>query len=855
MFRFKSLISSGPVVNPRSVCGASRLRRLLLISGAVFLSLSAFSKTGAQVKRVVMIKVDGLPPAQIDRYVRERDPLTGKSRLPWFNHIFYSNGTRISNFYVRGMSLSAPSWSLVDTGQHLQIKGNVEFDRYILHTYDYLNFLPFLVKQGTRGNVDMPGTEVLDSIRVPLMIDAYDNYQRLLGQQLYGRGARIAALPRAAEQKFLRNPRELATEFVTGLETRNIVANQFERELLVALADERVQYLDLLAMDFDHTAHHNNDRESQLATLQEIDSLLGRLWTGIQQSSMARDTAFIVVSDHGFNTDERVISQGFNLVKLLGSSHGGGHHVITKRRLLMDYSIKSINPFVPPITTTTSESYYLKKQSSEYPTAMLDFDGNERAGIHLRNTNLNLIHILFQQLQRKDLSAPLRAAATHAFFAAVDRDRNFWQADLTKLDQEMAAVSRQAGALQASCVAQPKKFSREDHEFGRDDNARRICIQAKQAAEAWERYSEYVAIGRNLLGLKPETFDAQKWKVEDLIRRDSMGRRNTIHELQNYIIGLGKDGLILNNKGELDAERSFLRLNYFDLLKQQIVRNNVQPQLSNYPVDFIVTRIPLDTIAPFLNEDLRPDGDVVWLYGGAERQALVLPRHDRNGTLSLRYLPVSNLTQSADGVIRFERLEWQAGLPLKIFEDPRLKVRDDRATWLNEWHTDLEWLRALHQTQYSNGLIGLHEQFTIFTPPGADPEAAGISDDERRLRTFRQRQRRLVESDVMVFANNHWNFDVRGFNPGGNHGALFRISTHSTLMFAGGDRTGIPRGLSVNEPYDSLSLVPTILALTGKLESDNRPVQSLVDRGFTRFPGRVISEVAGSNFANRNASQ
>jgi len=40
---------------------------------------------------------------------------------------------------------------------------------------------------------------------------------------------------------------------------------------------------------------------------------------------------------------------------------------------------------------------------------------------------------------------------------------------------------------------------------------------------------------------------------------------------------------------------------------------------------------------------------------------------------------------------------------------------------------------------------------------------------------------------------NHWNFDVRGFNPGGNHGSFFRISTHSTLMFAGGERTGTPR--------------------------------------------------------------
>jgi len=37
---------------------------------------------------------------------------------------------------------------------------------------------------------------------------------------------------------------------------------------------------------------------------------------------------------------------------------------------------------------------------------------------------------------------------------------------------------------------------------------------------------------------------------------------------------------------------------------------------------------------------------------------------------------------------------------------------------------------------------------------------------------FRQRQRGLTEADMLILANNHWNFDVRGFNPGGNHGSF-----------------------------------------------------------------------------------
>ena len=189
-----------------------------------------------------------------------------------------------------------------------------------------------------------------------------------------------------------------------------------------------------------------------------------------------------------------------------------------------------------------------------------------------------------------------------------------------------------------------------------------------------------------------------------------------------------------------------------------------------------------------------------------------------------------------------------------MLEDPRLDVPlNDRVGWLNDWHTDLEWLHAVHKTQYSNGFIGLHEEFTLFSAPGTDVSAPGLTTDERLLRRFRRRQRRLVETDMLIVANNHWNFDVRGFNPGGNHGSFFRISTHSTLMFAGGEATGIPRGLAVAEPYDSLSVVPTILALIGNLQADNQPVESLTKRGFTKFPGRVIPEVAGPGFGPARA--
>jgi len=95
--------------------------------------------------------------------------------------------------------------------------------------------------------------------------------------------------------------------------------------------------------------------------------------------------------------------------------------------------------------------------------------------------------------------------------------------------------------------------------------------------------------------------------------------------------------------------------------------------------------------------------------------------------------------------------------------------RAHRDTWLSQWHTELEWLHALHKTTYSNGLIGLHEELA-FHPIVRLSDNESVGSDETLLRRFVRRQRESIEADMLIVANYHWNFDVRGFNPGGNHG-------------------------------------------------------------------------------------
>ncbi|MDX6695459.1 MAG: hypothetical protein QOF02_3062, partial [Blastocatellia bacterium] len=234
----------------------------------------------AETRRVVVIKVDGLPNDLIDRYERERNPRTGKSMLPWFEHVFYERGARLSNFYVRGMSLSGPSWSLLDTGQHLQVKGNVEFDRYTLHSYDYLNFIPLYIENIAQRRVDMPGVEVLDELGLPLLMDAFPRGERYISFQLYQRGVRWMTLGLGLRNRFTtRSPRELVDEWTMGFEGRSIVMEQLERELMEKLNDPKIRYLDFYSTEFDHAAHHNNDDQTHLLALQELDAVVGRVWT------------------------------------------------------------------------------------------------------------------------------------------------------------------------------------------------------------------------------------------------------------------------------------------------------------------------------------------------------------------------------------------------------------------------------------------------------------------------------------------------------------------------------------------------------------------------------------------------
>ena len=212
-------------------------------------------------------------------------------------------------------------------------------------------------------------------------------------------------------------------------------------------------------------------------------------------------------------------------MKLFGTAAGGGHHVVTKRRLMMDYAIKGLNPFAQDIITTTRDSYYLKGQSSSYPTALLDFDGNERSSVHFRDPDLNLLQIILQQLQSPNLAAPLRKALVDQLFQNHRRATSpSGRQGLTELTKNLALCA--AGLSGSGSHAPPNRKSLPKR-MAMPDGTKRPNAFVSGWTSGWGRIARIQNTSRrsvNLLALRKETFNAAKLKIPDLISPASDGR-------------------------------------------------------------------------------------------------------------------------------------------------------------------------------------------------------------------------------------------------------------------------------------------------------------------------------------------
>jgi Type I phosphodiesterase / nucleotide pyrophosphatase len=468
-------------------------------------------------RRVVILQIDGLNADLLYRIMCEKDSATGKARLPWFAHVFSDNGAVFENFYTRGISLSAPSWSMLNTGQHAVIRGNVEYDRYTGEVYDYLNFFPFYLDYAKGREVDMPGVEVLDSAGIPMLADSFKYSHAYQSPQLFQRGVRWRTLEHSLGRQFSRDALLSMIEDGARPSLEDNLEQQTESELDAALQGRDVLYLDFFTGRLDHEAHATSQPEALYQELLRLDGLVGRIWTDIQKSPLADQTIFVVVSDHGMNNVPGIVSQTFSLPDLFNSREGGAHHVMTDRYELSDYKLKGLNPLVHRVITPSASSFYLGQEAAQYPTAWLDIDGNERAAVHLRNSDLNEIHILLIELAKPDLRPEIRRAASEYLRTMINRQHAAWTETADNLDQELAELNRAIEARRDIVAKQPKKWTQEQIAAGDDKEARRLADQLRAWEQEYSSYGSYVSHLRALLMLKADPLRTLRERIADVV--------------------------------------------------------------------------------------------------------------------------------------------------------------------------------------------------------------------------------------------------------------------------------------------------------------------------------------------------
>ena len=178
--------------------------------------------------------------------------------------------------------------------------------------------------------------------------------------------------------------------------------------------------------------------------------------------------------------------------------------MVTNRHPLDEFKLSGLDPFVSEVVTPSDESLYLKGEADDYPTALLDLDGNERASFYLRNSAFNTLHILLKEINRSERES-VHSPRGHRGVSSSDRPhRAAWGATIQQLSDELAAIGR----LSRSNCARESRPSRRN---GRKSSARPGSIKLRAASrsklDSWREqeriYSAYMRALAKLLRSSP----------------------------------------------------------------------------------------------------------------------------------------------------------------------------------------------------------------------------------------------------------------------------------------------------------------------------------------------------------------
>lgn len=864
----------------RRVAFTSVVAALLL--AAVFPVAAAEPPASSETPRprLLIIKVDGLSPWLLDALIDPDDPAkldrlpdpegfwraiemfreeTGQQvLLPNLKHYFYDQGVRAENMFAATITLSAVSWSVIETGQPSVIKEHMTFDRHTSYMRGHLDGLRDTLEIVAGRSRKTSALWQLDQVGVSPFSDAFNPLRRYEIPQLFYRlqpgdylrdwGKRYATTGADSPWGIVRGHMKRRVEDMDYPDfNEEFLADHIASKILEDEygTGESYDYLTIF-FSIDHQHHVDPNPENLVHRMVRLDRRIGRLFRAVERSRRRDQTVVTLVSDHGSEYLPGTVNIAFPVTRVFRSRLFGGHTVAT---LMVEDAAHALSTPLPgidfPRVYESPFSPYGKAAGpggeGDYVTAAIDNFGNGRAEVHLRNDDLNRMHLLLLARNRKlDEEQRARWRALVRQTAAAIRP---W------LGPELASYRsyHQAALAWASDLEQRTDF------YWRDIG-KRLKSEGERDAPQLEALSRLEEMCR--------AEDPVVWLIEhnpsipDLIPKKYLGPRNSIYQLSHYTLGLSDNMEWVEST--VDHQGRPVPMDYFSVITNYDAPNPPLPDMNN-PVDIIVRSLPVEPLRAALLERgwLDPDGtlrQVLWVVSTAKNnlqrggEALLLEASDGR----LRYLPIRDLKQDAEG--RFSFLPHNQLDPLGLFYDPAFDGPggEPAFVWLERFHTPQEWMEAAHDTTYSIAPLIM----TDITRTNAD-RALSNPQFARTLTGFPSpevKQHYLEgvrwkydsqQPDLLLWSSYLWNFASKNQTPGGSHGGLRPLVTRTSFLLWGGKDIPLPRGAALQQYCTTLDIVPTLAETLGMLDENGRLVRQAGaerDHVFLPFPGAPLVE-------------
>ena len=876
--------------------GRALMSRLLILTAVVLFSGHlplASNDTAPQVPtrpRLVEIQIDGLSPLLVDALLDPDDPAklarlpdpegfrravqmfrhyTGRQDLlPNLRHYFYEQGARADNMFSATMTLSAVAWSVIKTGQPSVIKRHMTFSRNNGYMRGHLDGFRDGLDIVTGHSRKTSALWELDQVGVSLLSDGFNPLRRYEIPQMFyrlppGDYLRDWGKTYATTGESLSDPWAIVRGHfkrrVEGIEysdfNEEFLADHVAKKILERDfgGEESYDYLTVF-FSIDHQHHVDPNPENLVHRMIRLDRRIGRIFRAVERSQRREQTLVVVLSDHGAEYLPGAINLAFPITRVFRTRLFGGHtvatlmaedsaHALTTPIKGIDYPRVYEGPFSPYGKAAR------EKGAKGYVTAAIDNFGNARAEVHLRNNDLNRLHLLLQARHR-----PLdeeQQGRWRTLFRRTVADVWTW------LGPELANYR----AYHYGSLAWARNLRQRTDYYWRD-------IGNRLKAEAERDAPQLKALNR--LAELCQAVDPVAWlrdnnpSIPDLIPKKYLGPRNSVYQLTRYTIGL--DDNLKWIEETVDPRGNRVPMDYISILSNYRAPNQ-PPSHERNPIDLVVSSLPVEPIRAALivrgwlqaGIELR---QVNWVVSTAKHslrkggQALTLEATDGR----IRYLPILNLRQDAEG--RFTFAVHNQLDPLGLFYDPEFSspTGEPAFVWLERFHTPQEWLEAAHDTYYGvapliiGDIAGVHTEAFIDNP-AFQRRLDGFPNEEARAQYLRGLKWKYAanQPDLLLWSSYLWNFSSKNHTPGGGHGGLTPLVTRTSFLLWGGKDFQLPTGYAIKDYATTLDIVPTLAQLLGMLDGEGRLTRqegAVRDHPFFTLPGTPLLEPTGT-FATR----